>query len=82
MAVVAVQVCTSWSSTPEGYMACDQLAWQQAYLIPPEAAGYVDLLVSGGFSPEGFAIGMAGTLGVFLTGLALGWIASVLRKAK
>ncbi|MDF5948996.1 hypothetical protein P4129_25650 [Pseudomonas aeruginosa] len=31
-------------------MACRELAWQQAYLIPPEAAGYVDILVNGGFS--------------------------------
>ncbi len=48
--VVAVQVCTAWTSTPEGFMACRELAWQQAYLIPPEAAGYVDILVNGGFS--------------------------------
>ncbi len=33
--VVAVQVCTAWTSTPEGFMACRELAWQQAYLIPP-----------------------------------------------
>ncbi|EHS33357.1 hypothetical protein O1Q_29388, partial [Pseudomonas aeruginosa MPAO1/P2] len=52
--VVAVQVCTAWTSTPEGFMACRELAWQQAYLIPPEAAGYVDILVNGGFSPEAF----------------------------
>ncbi|SUC63397.1 Uncharacterised protein [Pseudomonas aeruginosa] len=44
--VVAVQVCTAWTSTPEGFMACRELAWQQAYLIPPEAAGYVDILVN------------------------------------
>lgn len=48
--VVAVQVCTAWTSNPEGFMACRELAWQQAYLIPPEAAGYVDILVNGGFS--------------------------------
>ncbi|MCO2828590.1 hypothetical protein FA231_28370 [Pseudomonas aeruginosa] len=80
--VVAVQVCTSWSATPEGLQACNSLAWQQAYLIPPEAAGYVDILVSGGFSPEAFGIGFAGVMGVFVTGLVTGWIASILRKAK
>ncbi|WP_269963170.1 hypothetical protein [Pseudomonas citronellolis] len=63
-------------------MACNQLAWQQAYLIPPEAAGYVDILVSGGFSPEAFSIGFFGVLSVFASGLAVGWIASLLRKAK
>ena len=53
--VVAVQVCTAWTSTPEGFMACRELAWQQAYLIPPEAAGYVDILVNGGFSRKPLA---------------------------
>ncbi|MCY1276880.1 hypothetical protein D9M68_665020 [compost metagenome] len=80
--VVAVQVCTAWTSTAEGFQQCSHLAWQQAYLIPPEAAGYVDILVNGGFSPAAFGIGFAGTLGVFATGLAIGWIASILRKAK
>ncbi|MDF5883033.1 hypothetical protein P4M26_19305 [Pseudomonas aeruginosa] len=40
---------------PEGFMACRELAWQQAYLIPPEAAGYVDILVNGGFSRKPLA---------------------------
>ncbi|GAC1030283.1 hypothetical protein thsps21_11100 [Pseudomonas sp. No.21] len=81
MSVVAVQVCTKWHNGLLGTY-CIQQEWRQAYLIPPEAAGYVDILVSGGFSPEAFGVGFAGTLGVFLTGLAVGWIASVLRKAK
>lgn len=80
--VVSVQVCPSWSSNPDGTLYCSQLEWQQTYLIPPEAAGYVDLLVSGGFSPEGFGVGFAGTITVFLSGLALGWIASLMRKSK
>ncbi|HDP3820718.1 TPA: hypothetical protein P6N09_006012, partial [Pseudomonas aeruginosa] len=52
------------------------------YLIPPEAAGYVDILVNGGFSPEAFGIGASGVLGSFVTGLLIGWVASLLRKAK
>jgi len=80
--VVAVQVCTGWASTPEGLMQCQHIEWRSAYLIPPEAAGYVDILVNGGFSPEAFGIGVAGVLGVFATGLIVGWFASLLRKAK
>ncbi|MCY1366317.1 hypothetical protein D9M69_532090 [compost metagenome] len=80
--VVAVQVCTTWTSTAEGFQQCSHLEWQQAYLIPPEAAGYVDILVNGGFSPEAFGIGAAGVLGAFVTGLLTGWVASLLRKAK
>ena len=81
MSLVAVQVCLNWVSTPKG-MSCTRLGWQQAYLIPPEAAGYVDILVSGGFSPEAFAIGFVGVLTVFVTGLAGGWIASILRRMR
>ncbi|MDF6000654.1 hypothetical protein P4050_21645 [Pseudomonas aeruginosa] len=67
---------------PEGFMACRELAWQQACPIPPEAAGYVDILVNGGSAPEAFGIGGAGVLGSFVTGLLIGWVASLLRKAK
>ena len=42
----------------------------------------VDILVNGGFSPEAFGIGAAGVLGSFVTGLLIGWVASLLRKAK
>ncbi|WEJ71425.1 hypothetical protein [Pseudomonas sp. PSE14] len=82
MGVVAVQVCTSWASTADGLMQCQHLQWQQAYLIPPEAAGAVEILVNGGFSLEAFSIGVAGVLGAFVTGLLTSWVASLLRKAK
>lgn len=82
MGVVAVQVCTLWATTKKGLMECQQIEWQQAYLIPPEAAGSVEILVNGGFSLEAFSIGVAGVLGAFVTGLLTGWVASLLRKAK
>ncbi|MDF5997566.1 hypothetical protein P4050_00665 [Pseudomonas aeruginosa] len=40
---------------PRGLHGGRELAWQQAYLIPPEAAGYADILVAVVFSPEAFA---------------------------
>ncbi|MBB4867117.1 hypothetical protein HNP46_006025 [Pseudomonas nitritireducens] len=82
MGVVAVQVCSSWESTADGLMRCQQFEWQQAYLIPPEAAGAVELLANGGFSLEAFSVGAAGVLGAFVTGLLTGWVASLLRKAR
>lgn len=80
--VVAVQVCTSWASTADGLMQCQHLEWQQAYLIPPEAAGAIEVLVNGGFSLEAFSIGAAGVMWAFVTGLLTGWNASLLRKAR
>ncbi|SDF75148.1 hypothetical protein [Phytopseudomonas seleniipraecipitans] len=81
MSVVAVQVCMEWVSS-DSSMTCTQLGWQQAYLIPPEAAGYVDILVAGGFSPEAFAVGFGGTLLVFAIGLSGGMVASILRRMR
>lgn len=82
MAVVSVQACTSWVTNPDTTVSCAALEWQQAYLIPPEAAGYVDLLVSGGFSPEAFSVGFGGTLLVFAVGLSGGMIATILRRMR
>lgn len=82
MAVVAVQVCMSWVSNPDSSLTCSQFGWQQAYLIPPEAAGYVDILVSGGFSPKAFAVGFSGTLLMFAIGLSGGMVASILRRMR
>ncbi len=82
MSVVAVQVCLEWVTNPDSSMSCTQLAWQQAFLIPPEAAGYIDILVSGGFSPEAFGVGFIGVLTVFVVGLSGGWIASILRRMR
>lgn len=79
---VSVQVCKTWVQNADGTVGCTHLEWIQTYLIPPEAAGYVDILVNGGFSPEAFGIGAAGVLGSFVTGLLIGWVASLLRKAK
>ncbi|WP_236209239.1 hypothetical protein [Pseudomonas tohonis] len=81
MSVVAVQVCTKWHNGLLGTY-CIQQEWRQAYLIPPEAAGYVDILVSGGFSPTAFGVGFGGTLLVFAIGLSGGMVASILRRMR
>lgn len=83
MALVWVQGCESFATDPEtSALYCANLEWHQTYLIPPEAAGYVDILVSGGFSPEAFGIGFGGTLMAFAIGLSGGLVASVLRRMR
>jgi len=82
MSVVAVQVCTNWITNDDSSISCAQLAWQQAYLIPPDAAGYVDILVSGGFHAESFAIGFGGTMLCWAIGLSGGMVASILRRMR
>lgn len=82
MSVAAVQVCMQWVTNSDNSLSCTQLGWQQAYMIPPEAAGYVDILVAGGFSPEAFGIGFVGTLLLFAIGLSGGMVASILRRMR
>jgi hypothetical protein len=82
MTLVAVQVCTNFVTNSDSSISCGSTAWQQAVLIPPEAAGYVDILVSGGFSPESFVVGFGGTLLVFAIGLSGGMVASILRRMR
>lgn len=82
MTVTYLQTCSQWANQPDGSLICSQLEWQRAFLIPPEAAGYVDILVSGGFSPEAFAVGFGGTLLVFAIGLSGGMVASILRRMR
>lgn len=82
MALAWVQTCSQWLTNPDSSTSCASIEWQQAVLIPPDAAGYVDILVSGGFSPEAFAVGFGGTLLVFAVGLSGGMVASILRRMR
>ncbi len=82
MTVAAIQACTDWITNADGSVSCTAFEWQQTYLIPPEASAYVDILVSGGFDAQSFGIGFFGVMGVFVTGLAGGWIASLLRRMR
>lgn len=75
-----VLLCTNWDS---GSSTCASFAVvEDVYLLPAESAGMVELLLNGGFSPEAFGIAFSGILGLWATGLAIGFIASTIRKAR
>ncbi|WP_447589984.1 hypothetical protein [Aquipseudomonas campi] len=82
MTVAAIKVCLHWASQPDGSLICTQFGWQETALIPPEVADNIDLMVSGGFSPEGFAVGFVGTLLLFAIGVSGGAVASILRRVR
>ncbi|MBG6618140.1 hypothetical protein I5G22_08395 [Pseudomonas aeruginosa] len=69
---VSVQVCKTWVQNADGTVGCTHLEWIQTYLLPPEAEGYLTLLM-GGFDPSAFRLGFAGTIGLFAVGLG-GWL--------
>ncbi|CAC9224749.1 Uncharacterised protein [Pseudomonas aeruginosa] len=79
---VSVQVCKTWVQNADGTVGCTHLEWIQTYLLPPEAEGYLTLLM-GGFDPSAFRLGFAGTIGLFAVGLGgAGLIISAMRKAR
>lgn len=77
---VSVQVCKSWVEN-SGVVTCSQLEWIQAYMLPPEAEGYLTLLM-GGFDATAFKQGFGGAMGLFAIGLSVGVILAALRKAR
>lgn len=80
--VVAVQVCTNFSTSSDGVTSCSAFEWQQAYLIPPEASGAVDLLLTGGFDWDVFLQFFGGTLTMFAVGFGTGLLLSQVRKIR
>lgn len=82
MAVEFIQACRTWSTNADGSIGCTSFVWVQGYVLPPEAAGQLDLLIQGGFSEELFQAGFVGTLTMFGIGFGIGLIVSSLRKLK
>ncbi|WP_339487823.1 hypothetical protein [Pseudomonas sp. EL_65y_Pfl2_R95] len=82
MASEFIQVCRTWTTNPDNSVSCSSFEWIQGYVLPPEAADQLDLLLQGGFSPELFRIGFLGTLSLFVAGFGVGLVISQLRKLK
>ena len=82
MALKFIQACSSWTTNPDGSASCSAYEWVQAYLLPPEVEGQLDLLIQGGFSSDLFQVGFLGTLSLFAVGFGVGLIVSVIRKAR
>ncbi len=60
-------------SSNQGYATCST-GWQVI------DATQTQLLVSGGFDAEAFGIAFSGVLLLWVSGLAVGWIVSIIRK--
>lgn len=61
---------------------CGQSGYIQGYVLPPSATDQLDMLLQGGFSSQGFALGFSAMIGTFVVGFGVGMIISVLRKLK
>lgn len=69
-----VQVCSEFSAQGE----CIARSWVLSYLPSTEA----DLVSFYGFDKSAFVLGFGSTLGLFATGLAVGIVLSLMRKAR
>lgn len=72
-----VRVCTD---LVEG--VCNVEQYQDAYLIPAGEQELINLLITGGFSPEAFGLAFTGMLVLFAAGAGTGIIIAQIRKLK
>jgi len=82
MATQPVLVCKAFTAAGDGSLNCTQQAWAEAYVVPPDAAAQIELLIQGGFDSETFELFFGGTLLMFAIGFGVGVIVSQLRKMK
>jgi hypothetical protein len=81
MAVQPVLTCTSFTTNGDGVMTCAHQQWMDAYVVPPEQAAAIELLVQGGWDKDAYQIGFGGTLLMFAIGLGVGVIINLIRKS-
>ncbi|HCA1452958.1 TPA: hypothetical protein MNK97_005285 [Klebsiella pneumoniae] len=82
MSTQPVLVCKAFTAAGDGSLNCTQQAWAQAYVVPPEAAAQIELLIQGGFDSETFLEFFGGTLLMFAVGLGVGLVISMIRKTQ
>jgi len=74
-----IQVC---SSIDAGGLCDGTITYSPAYLLPPDSATQLGLLLGGGFDVQMAEIGFLGVITLFATGLAVGTIISVIKKLR
>lgn len=53
-----------------------------AYLLPPDSAPMLELLLAGGYDSETVLLGFGAVISLFVTGLCVGLIISSVRKLR
>lgn len=82
MATQLVKVCLGPYVGPTGATLCNTQDWVESYVVTPETAAQLDLLINGGFDADTFNLFLWGTLGLFVVGFTTGIIISQLRKMR
>lgn len=58
------------------------ITYSDVYLLPPDSAAMLELLLAGGFDAEVAAIGFLGIVSLWATGLGAGLIVNLIRKLR
>lgn len=78
MSVELINICTSVDTNN----VCLETEFVSAYLLPPDSAPMLGLLLAGGFDSETALLGFMGVITLFVTGLTVGIVISQIRKAR
>lgn len=82
MATQLIKICLAPTTTPLGTVSCDNQVWAESYVVTPETAAQLDLLINGGFDADTYNLFFWGTVGLFIVGFTTGIIISQLRKMR
>jgi len=74
-----IPVC---SSIDAGGLCDGVITYTTAYLLPPDSAPMLELLLAGGFDEELAMIGFFGVISLFVAGFTVGIIVNQIRKLR
>lgn len=73
-----IQTCESLDTGNQ----CVNPSYVDAYLLPPDSAPMLELLLAGGFNEDAAMAGFLGVFTLFAAGLAVGIIVNLIRKLR
>ncbi|MBK57304.1 MAG: hypothetical protein CML01_00510 [Pseudomonas sp.] len=82
MATKFVRTCEQFQTLGDGSITCSQEQWTELYVIPPEMAAQLELVLTGGFDGETFLQFFSATIVLFIVGFGIGLVISQVRKVR
>ena len=81
MALELIAVCNDVGAV-SGVTSCIDIVYKSASVLPPNAESNIELLLLGGFDPDVVQLGFIGVVSLWVVGLTVGLIASLVRKMR
>ena len=77
-----VAICTSHTIEIDDSITCNQVSYVDAYLMPSEGEALSSLILNGGIDLDAVGVGFTSVLGLWVAGLTVGIILSLVRKLR